>query len=258
MSNFKKEEYLGQENVNYQGYKMVVSDYFGYDHIKVRFEDPYPCELDATYGNFLNGQIKNLYSPTVCGVGILGSKYGSKSKNGHASMEYNTWAHMLKRCYSEKYRYKSPTYSDVSVCEEWLYFENFYEWFISQSNYKTLLSLNDINLDKDILFKRNRIYAPDKCILVPKKVNDLFRRNPHKTGLPMGIHKYKDKYRASLQGTNNKRYLGAFDTLEEAFTVYKDAKEKKIQSIAQEEYDKGTITQQCYEAMMNYKVEITD
>jgi len=258
MYNFKKDEYLGQENVNYQGYKMIVSDYFGYNHIKVKFGDPYPCEVDATYGNFLNGQVKNLYSPTVCGVGILGSKYGSKSKNGQASMEYNVWSHMIQRCYNEKRRNKNPTYSDVNVCNEWLYFENFYEWYISQDNYEILLALNDSNLDKDILVKGNKIYAPDKCVLVPKKVNDLFRCNPHKTGLPMGVYKHNNKYRASLQGTGNKRYIGTFDTVEEAFSAYKKAKEMKIQMIAQEEYEKGTITQKCYEAMMNYEVEITD
>jgi uncharacterized membrane protein len=31
-----------------------------------------------------------------------------------------------------------------------------------------------------------------------------------------------------------------------------------IKQIAKEEYNKGNITKQCYEAMINYEVEITD
>ena len=48
------------------------------------------------------------------------------------------------------------------------------------------------------------------------------------------------------------------DTIKEAFLDYKECKESYIQQIAQEEYNKGSITKRCYEAMMNYKVEITD
>ena len=35
-------------------------------------------------------------------------------------------------------------------------------------------------------------------------------------------------------------------------------KENLIKQVAKEEYSKGNITKQCYEAMMKYEVEITD
>ena len=38
----------------------------------------------------------------------------------------------------------------------------------------------------------------------------------------------------------------------------KEYKEYIIKQVAQEEYAKGNITKQCYEAMMNYEVEIAD
>ena len=35
-------------------------------------------------------------------------------------------------------------------------------------------------------------------------------------------------------------------------------KEDIIKQVAQKEYDENNITERCYKAMMNYKVEITD
>ena len=44
----------------------------------------------------------------------------------------------------------------------------------------------------------------------------------------------------------------------EQFRIYKAYKEDIIKQVAQIEYTVGNITKKCYEAMMNYKVEITD
>lgn len=52
--------------------------------------------------------------------------------------------------------------------------------------------------------------------------------------------------------------MGSYDTEHEAFAVYKEHKESYIKQIAQEEYDKGNIIEECYNAMMRYEVEITD
>jgi hypothetical protein len=53
-------------------------------------------------------------------------------------------------------------------------------------------------------------------------------------------------------------HIGYYNTSEEAFQAYKKAKEDYIKQVAQEEYNDGNITKPCYEAMMKYKVEITD
>ena len=41
-------------------------------------------------------------------------------------------------------------------------------------------------------------------------------------------------------------------TVEQAFRVYKESKEAQIQQVAQEEYNKGTISKKCYETMMKW------
>ena len=52
------------------------------------------------------------------------------------------------------------------------------------------------------------------------------------------------------------KYLGLYNTIEDAFNAYKQSKETEIKQIADEYKDK--IPNKLYEAMYNYKVEITD
>lgn len=54
----------------------------------------------------------------------------------------------------------------------------------------------------------------------------------------------------------NRRHLGTFDTPEEAFQAFKTEKEAYIKEVADKW--KGQITKQVYQAMYNYKIEITD
>jgi predicted RNase H-like HicB family nuclease len=49
-----------------------------------------------------------------------------------------------------------------------------------------------------------------------------------------------------------------FDTPEEAFQAYKQAKEAYIKDVANQYYKDGKITENVYNALMKYKVEITD
>lgn len=53
-------------------------------------------------------------------------------------------------------------------------------------------------------------------------------------------------------------YLGTYNTIDEAFYVYKKYKEEIIKLVAIDEFNKGNIIKDCYNAMINYKVEITD
>ena len=52
------------------------------------------------------------------------------------------------------------------------------------------------------------------------------------------------------------QYLGTFDDVETAFDTYKQFKELTIKQVA-DEY-KNKIPQRLYDALYNYKVEITD
>lgn len=169
---------------------------------------------------------------------------------------YSLWVNILRRCYSDKYQAKHKSYIDCSVCDEWLYLSNFLDWINDPSNgYR-----EGCHIDKDILCKGNKVYSPDKCLIVPKRINSLIIRNASTRGdLPIGVIKDRGNtysMRVAMQDKNKKK--GGFRTPEEAFNAYKQAKESYIKEVAQEYYDRGEITKKVYDALMRYEIEITD
>lgn len=230
------------------GTSMKIIDYRNCDNIVVEFQDQYKCQKNTTYVNFRRGQVKNPYDKTACGVGYIGEgKYITK-ENGRSTKLYSCWVHMIERCYYEKNRNLHQSYyGTCSVCDEWLNFQVFAKWHEDHS-YK----VNErLHVDKDIMFPGNKVYSPDKCILVPQRINELFTYKPKDNGLPVGIRKTNNgKYGARYCNCN----LGTFDTLEEAYKKYAEKKEEVIKQIA-EQY-KGIIPPELYSALLRYKVDI--
>jgi hypothetical protein len=95
---------------------------------------------------------------------------------------------------------------------------------------------------------------------VPQEINKLFTKRQRCRGaLPIGVslgvgtHK---PYRVYIQDGEKQHYLGFFDNVIDAFNAYKEAKEKRIKELADKYRDK--LEPRVYEALYNYKVEITD
>lgn len=261
-----KQKRLGEERLNNQGCLMKIIEYEGVRNIKVKFFDDYGAVVDARYDHFKEGSVNNPYFPTLCGKGMIGIKY-PVWENGKHTPQYKIWHNMIVRCFYESYKKQEPTYADVTCCDEWLIFENFVDWLKCQDNYDKWLNGYRFALDKDIIIKGNKIYDPKYCCIVPQRVNSLFTSKPNKdiNHLPKGVHKHKNgKFMATcndIDSAVNGRivYLGLYETPEDAFyKAYKPYKEELIKRVAQEEYDKGNIIKRCYEAMINYEVEITD
>jgi hypothetical protein len=74
--------------------------------------------------------------------------------DGEQTIQYETWAGMLKRCYGSNYQEKQPSYIGCTVCEEWLDYQNFYDWY--NANFYTVNG-ERVHLDKDILNKGNKV-----------------------------------------------------------------------------------------------------
>ena len=253
----KTEERLDATKLNNKGCLMKIIQYNNKRDILVEFQDEYKEIVHTNYYNFKVGKVKY---PSVCEVGIIGNKYPICINNKNIK-EYQTWTDMLKRVFKAKY----PTYQDATVCEEWLLYENFYEWLHSQENFEKWLNGERWALDKDILVKGNKVYSPETCCLVPHDVNTLFVKSEKTRGdYPMGVSKRSNRngYSAKIiyGRKNHKEKISSYQypTIEEAFYAYKESKEKYIKEIAKESYENGDITKKCYLAMMNYEVEITD
>ena len=252
---------IGETNISNQGYEMKIVEYKNANDIIIEFQDEYKTETHTDYKSFKKGEVKNPYHKSVFGVGYIGiGKYKSK-RNGKLTKEYKYWQKMLQRCYDPYYLDRHLTYRDCMVCEEWLNFQNFAKWY--ETNYYEILN-EKICLDKDILVKSNKIYSPETCIFVPNRINTLFIKSDAIRGeYPIGVswHKKNNKFIAQCQilnKENNKKRinLGYYDSIEKAFLVYKNFKEKYIKEVA-DKY-KELIPQRLYEAMYKYEIEIND
>ena len=256
----QKQERLGEINISNEGYKMKIVEYKNTKDIIVEFQDEYKAKVHTQYGAFKKGNVKNVFHKSVCGVGYIGDgKYKSKI-NGKLTKAYKYWHKMLLRCYDPYLLNKEPTYINCYVCDEWLNFQNFSEWY--EDNYYEIPN-EKVQLDKDILVKGNKIYSPETCIFVPQRINSLFiKRDAGRGKYPIGVywHKENNKFITQCQIIDKEnykeRYLGTYNTSEEAFLAYKNFKEKYIKEVA-DEY-KYLIPKELYDAMYKYEVEIND
>ena len=258
----KKDERLGEEKLNHQGCLMKIVEYNKANDIVVEFQDKYRGRVHTIYANYKVGNITNPYFASILNVGMVGNKYKTSENKKHIK-EYAAWCAMLSRCYSKKFKKQRETYEEVTCCQEWLLFENFYEWLHCQENFDKWYNGKKWAIDKDILFKGNKVYSPDTCCLVPDTVNSLFLKSDKRRGdLPIGVSCYDwDGHTYYILSVSRKRYGHPsmyFKTPNDAFGYYKNYKEKIIKQVAQTEYSSGNITKECYEAMINYEVEITD
>lgn len=246
----KKIDRTGEKNINNFGSNMFILEYRNANDIIVKFENGYT--IQTKYRVFRLGQISNPYDKTICGVGYLGEGKYKVTIGGKKTKEYEMWNNILRLCYNEKTKEKQPTYKDCTICDEWLNFQNFAQWY--NDNYYEIEG-QEIQIDKDILIKGNKLYSPGTCVFVSRRINMLFTKNDARRGnLPIGVSYntiYK-KYSATCKNLSLKYY----DTPEKAFEVYKNFKEKVILKIANE--DKSKIPKKLYNAMINYKVEIAD
>ena len=212
-------------------------------------------ETTVELGSIRKGEVKDLYSPSVFGVGISGTKYPIRV-NDVQTKEYMLWYSMLKRCYSDTYKKQRPTYIGCEVSENFKSYEYFYEWCNEQVGFDN----EGWHLDKDLLIKGNKVYSESACVFIPHEINLLLikresLRGEHLIGVSWSntnkvfiarVHKNKGK----------QEYLGCFKTELEAFNAYKVAKEAFVKE--QAEKWKGKIDDKAYNALMNYEVEITD
>lgn len=251
----KKEERIGKSFTNKWGENFTITENYGNaNNIEIKFENGY--KMKVTWQQIKNKQCRTPYSRTVCNIGYYGEgKYNYKE---YTDIYYH-WENMLKRCYSSDYQNKKPTYIGSIVCEEWHNFQNFAKWY--EENYYEVNN-EEMALDKDILIKGNKIYSPQTCIFVPKRINGLFtNKKLYRGDYPAGITKMNDgnrknPYQASCCDGHGNRTKVYFSSVHKAFLWYKLNKELVIQCVA-DEY-KDLIPIKLYEAMYRYKIDITD
>lgn len=239
---------IGEAIINNQGYEMKIAEYINSNDIWAEFQDDYKSLVHCSYSEFKEGKVHNPCTPGKYG-NITGNKYPTKI-NGIRLKEYDTWIGLFHRI-NDILKQRNRTYENVTICDEWYYYPNFYEWIIKQPNYNLWKkSEKDWAIDKDILSDpNNKIYSPDTCCLVPRYINDVIRKRTNKNDdLPNGVSKNGKGYavRHVLSGSTY------FTDLDEAIKAYKKYKKDRIIKTAQQAYNNKEITEKCYYGLLNY------
>lgn len=251
-SNQNKLEFEGKtlKSNSYGEFKVI--EYKSTNEVLIKFLST-GAEYTVSLGNIKKGAVKDLMYPSVYGVGYFGiGNYVSRENKGPQNTCYKRWKEMLNRCYNiSSKEYNNYGGSGVKVCDEWLNYQNYAKWW--EDNCPN----ENFALDKDILHKGNKLYSPDTCCFVPKDINTVLTLRKSKRGdYPLGVRIKDGNIISQINYMGKKIHLGTFDTVEEAFSKYKEAKEKCIKEYAN--LHKNEITEKVYNSLLNYKIEITD
>lgn len=145
---------------------------------------------------------------------------------------YKAWKGMAKRCYSSKFHSEHPTYKDVEICDEWLKFMTFRDWWAKNH-------VKGFELDKDILCLGSKVYSPDTCIYVPHWINS-FNLDRGRSGDNdmIGAHFYKryGNYQSYCKHpkSGKKIHLGYFESSELANAAWVNYKLEVAHSLKNE------------------------
>jgi hypothetical protein len=206
----------------------------------VKFLDEHGYSVVVQHCSIRSGFVKNPYAPALFGVGYFGvgeykCRHSSAADGAMQTPEYSAWLNMLQRCYYSKYICRvndAECYDDVTVCDEWLNFQNFAKWWVEKSNLCRSSGIK-ANLEKDILADKGvaKVYSPDNCCVVPYEINTFFvgESKVKKSGLPVCItQKYGKFYIPAMNGVYHNK---SFDSLEDAVKFKHEFKQSMLNKL---------------------------
>lgn len=184
--------------------------------IKIRFLDTgYETITDAN--SILKGSVKDPYAKIISGVACIGIP-----KILYNKREYDSWFHMIKRCYQPgSNSYERYGALGVKVCERWHCFEYFIEDFYKLPGIEEYLNAPDnekcnYHLDKDLralkLGLDNKIYSPDTCTILNIHTNARLQDKNRTSSKYRGLYKVKDgSWQLRIRMGGKTYFIGIFN-----------------------------------------------
>jgi hypothetical protein len=226
---------VGQIYTTNQNCKAEIIEILKHPYVKIEFKDKYKYQTRVDKRSLKKGALKNPYFKVHFNVGFLGEV---DKTHINYKLCYDKWVDMLKRCYSEYYHNKFPTYKNVTVCNEWHNLANFQKWF--NETY-----IKGMHLDKDLLQQgvEHKIYSPNTCIWLPLKINSfiIHRNSNNKSGVIGVTKESENSWRASCTDfeLGKSLYLGTYKNIDMAKKVYLDFKKIQVEKAKKYMYKLG-------------------
>lgn len=240
--------------VTLEGYRFKIKEYLGYDNIVIEFIDN-GYQTTTRMDKIKKGSIAYPYHPNKYNSYIGVGKYDSK---GDYERIHSIWYHIFRRTNNIDNLKIYEAYKDVKVDYRWYNYQNFATWM---DNYLQSLNpdfRNKYQIDKDILQWgiEPKIYGPDTCCLVPPIINAIMSSNL-KNSISSGVIKCTgctNSFYTEIRIQKERKYLGTYKTPEEAFQVYKEAKERYIRELADYYYSINAIHKEIRDIL--YRIDI--
>ena len=209
----------------------------------IRYVDSYNVHIKTSTGYsriveagcLRKGKVNDLLNKNIYGIGFIG--VGSATPKDPS---YDRWKNIMFRCYSGSLK----SYEGVSVCEEWHDFQSFSKWFKDNN-------IEGFEIDKDLKLYNNKIYSPDTCLFIPKRINKFFIKRASTYGLPHVVNYCGDGYASKIRaGSKTVR------TVKEAQIDYWDQKRKEMDCLIAEFPDFKGLIAKSFQSFINDKFTI--
>ncbi len=132
--------------------------------------------------------------------------------------------HIFINMYQRITNIKNPSYKNyggrgITICKEWEDYAVFESW-AHKNGYTDDLTIDRIDNDLE--------YSPSNCRWVTRKIQRINQRVAKNTkNCQPGVHPYKDQWTVLIGINNTQKYLGKFNSFEEASIVYEKAKKER-------------------------------
>lgn len=150
----------------------------------------------------------------------------------NSSIYYCTWRAMIQRCFSKTWRADPKHKFDMgtTLCDEWKLYSNFRAWMQTHDDH-----ISGRGLSKGILIPGNSVFAPDKCVFVPKKISNLLKAGRQSSTRAatlaqqlLGVEKIGQRYRVRANFDGKQTTIGFSTSKKEAHLMFLKAKAESM------------------------------
>lgn len=179
-------------------------------------------------------------------MGLYGMKrIAYRSRNlpepeGMERMAHTLWTEMIDGCFSKAIDKEVRIKNNVS--SRFKTYSFFWHWFRGQP----CSDLQHVALNKDLLYRHNRVYSDATCVLLPKQIHSVLKE----------CRVTRSDLEALKVELGSSVLPGDENSVEVAFLAAKAELEETLRSLA--EYYRDSLDPRAYRALCSYEVTISE